>query len=65
MRRRLVLAGAHGFAAPARAQQPRLGVLTQGDAGRAIRAALSPDRLGRPNGFRGDLRVRILRRAFG
>lgn len=64
--RRSFLAGALGLAAPAFAQpQPLLDILTQGDASRGIREALSvaatgaTDRLGRPNGFLSDLRVHI------
>jgi hypothetical protein len=52
-------------AAPAFGQQPLLDGLTQGDASRGIREALSlaslnaTTRLARPDGFWGDMRVRI------
>ncbi len=66
MRRRMVLVGALGAAAPAWAQPaPLLDILTQGDASRGLREALSlaaigaTDRLGRRNGFLEDLRVHI------
>ncbi|MEZ5994903.1 MAG: DUF4197 domain-containing protein [Hyphomonadaceae bacterium] len=66
MRRRLVLAGLlASAAAPAQAQTPLLDGLTQGDAGRGVREALSlaslnaTTRLAQPNGFWGNPRVRI------
>ncbi|MDX2277766.1 MAG: DUF4197 domain-containing protein [Hyphomonadaceae bacterium] len=63
-RRGLVFAAA-AFAMPAWAAQPLLDSLTQGDATRGIRDALglgamnAVTRLGQPNGFFGEPRVRI------
>lgn len=66
MRRRALVVGFVGaFVAPAFAQQPLLGRLTQEEASRAIREALSlaatgaTSRLGAVNGFWGAPRVRI------
>ncbi|MGE3143601.1 MAG: DUF4197 domain-containing protein [Hyphomonadaceae bacterium] len=66
MRRRTVLWAALAFAAPAAAAQSALlGGLTQGEASRGVREALSvaavyaTDRLGRRDGFFADSRVHI------
>jgi hypothetical protein len=64
-RRFLVFGLAATFAAPAFAQRPLLNSLTQADASRGIKDALglaamnATTRLGQPNGFFGDGRVRI------
>ena len=64
-RRALVFGLAATFAAPALAQRPLLDSLTQADASRGIRDALglaamnATTRLGQPNGFFNDGRVRI------
>jgi hypothetical protein len=64
-RRALVFGLAATFAAPALAQRPLLDSLTQADASRGIRDALglaamnATTRLGQPNGFFSDGRVRI------
>lgn len=64
-RRFLVFGLAATFAAPAFAQRPLLDSLTQADASRGIKDALglaamnATTRLGQPNGFFGDGRVRI------
>ncbi|GAN00417.1 hypothetical protein U91I_04083 [alpha proteobacterium U9-1i] len=64
-RRTLVFALAAAFAAPAWAQRPLLDSLTQADASRGVRDALglaamnATTRLGQPNGFFSDGRVRI------
>ena len=66
MRRRFVLAGMFAMAAaPVTAQTPLLDGLTQGDASRGIKEALSlasmnaTTRLAQPNGFWGNPQVRI------
>ncbi len=64
-RRALVLGLAATFAMPALAQRPLLDSLTQADASRGVRDALglaamnATTRLGQPNGFFNDGRVRI------
>lgn len=64
-RRALLFALAAGAATPAFAQRPLLDGLTQGDASRGIKEALSlasmnaTNRLAQPNGFWGNTRVRI------
>lgn len=64
-RRALVFGLAATFAAPALAQRPLLDSLTQADASRGVRDALglaamnATTRLGQPNGFFNDGRVRI------
>lgn len=65
LRRAFVIALAAAAASPAFAQQPLLDSLTQADAGRGIRDALglaamnATTRLGQPDGFWSDGRVRI------
>ncbi len=64
-RRALILVLAASAASPALAQRPLLDGLTQGDASRGIKEALSlasmnaTNRLAQPNGFWGNQRVRI------
>jgi Protein of unknown function (DUF4197) len=64
-RRALILILAASAAQPALAQRPLLDGLTQGDASRGIKEALSlasmnaTNRLAQPNGFWGNARVRI------
>ena len=64
-RRAFIIALAATAAAPALAQQPLLDSLTQGDASRGIKEALglaamnATTRLAQPDGFWGDVRVRI------